>query len=69
MDNRSYKFRMLDELDELDGRIRRLDEFLTERKVKLVIDAEEKIKLLEDQLKVMKEYRSILLKRINIEYS
>lgn len=69
MDNRSYKFRMLDELDELDGRIRRLDEFLTERKVKLVIDTEEKIKLLEDQLKVMKEYRSILLKRINIEYS
>ena len=69
MDNRSYKFRMLDELEELDGRIRRLDEFLTERKVKLVIDTEEKIKLLEDQLKVMKEYRSILLKRINIEYS
>lgn len=69
MDDRSYKFRMLDELDELDGRIRRLEIFLTEINAKVIVDSEEKVKLLEDQLKVMREYRSILLKRINIEYS
>lgn len=69
MKDTSYKFRLLEELDELDGRIHRLKSVVFERNIKIVIDDEEKVKLLNEQLKAMTEYRTILLKRINLEYS